>query len=215
MRYDLLVKGGRVIDPAAGMDTIATIGVSNGRIAAVGPDLATADAWQTIDADGRIVAPGLIDFHAHALFLCGIGLGAKLDDVCGRSGVTTFVDAGSAGAAAFPVLQESLIDTAATRVLVFLHISTIGLADLDVGEATYLDLLQPGRAAAMAQAHPELIVGIKVRQEAAIVGTNGLEPLRRAKEAAAKAGGLATMVHVTDLPVPCRRSLRCSIRVIS
>ena len=207
MYFDLLIKGGRVIDPAAGLDGKLDIGIAEGKISEISSDLDIAEAQEVIDAGKRIVTPGLIDLHAHALFVGGYGLGSELDHVCRSTGVTTLVDGGSSGAATFPVFKELLIDSSETMIRTFLHISTIGLADLTVGESTYLDLHQPEQAAETAKAYPETIVGIKVRQQAEAVGNNGVEPLRLAKRAALMAGGIPTMVHVTHPPVPLKQIL--------
>ncbi len=201
MKYDLLIKGGRVVDEGSHMDHRADIGVKGGTISDVKPDLNPLEARRVIEADGLIVVPGLIDLHAHA-FLQANELGLDTDPTCLSSGVTTLVDGGSTGAATFEGFREFLIDRAETRLLAFLHIVSIGLADLRVGESTYLPLLDPQRTAEMARIYPGLILGIKVRQQREAVGDNGLEPLRRAKQAASLAGGLPTMVHVTNPPVP-------------
>ncbi|NWF56163.1 MAG: amidohydrolase/deacetylase family metallohydrolase [Syntrophaceae bacterium] len=201
MKYDLLLKGGRVLDEAANMDYRGDVGIRGGTIAGVSPDINPAEARRVIEVGGLIVAPGLIDFHAHA-FLQANELGLETDPTCFSSGVTTLVDQGSAGAATFEGFKEFLIDRAETRLFAFLHISSIGLADLRVGESTYLPLLDPQRTAETARNYPGLILGIKVRQQKEAVGSNGLEPLRRAKKAASLAGGLPTLVHVTDPPVP-------------
>jgi dihydroorotase len=206
MKYDLLIKGGKVVDEASHMDHCADVGVKGGIISSVGPDLNPSEARRVIAAGGFIVAPGLIDLHAHA-FLQANELGLETDPTCFSSGVTTLVDQGSAGAATFEGFKEFLIDRAETRLLAFLHIASIGLADLRVGESTYLPLLDPQRTAEMARNYPGLILGIKVRQQKEAVGNNGLEPLRRAKQAASLAGGLPTMVHVTNPPVPLSQIL--------
>jgi len=207
MRYDRVIKGGRVIDPAAAVDERVDIGIIGEKIADVKPNIDRADAGDVIHADGLIVTPGLIDFHAHAMMLGGIGLGSDLDAVCNSTGVTTFVDGGSTGAATFPVFKEFLIDHADTRLRAFLHISSTGIADLDVGESTYLDLHDPERAAETAKNHRDLIVGIKARVQKEVVGKNGLEPLRLAKKAASLAGGIPVMVHVTNPPSPLKEIL--------
>ena len=137
-----------------------------------------------------------------AFYLGDLGLGKDLETVCYPSCVTTLVDGGSAGAATFPGFRECIIQPSEMRIFSFLHISSIGLADIDVGESTYLTLHDPQRAADMAKANPNIILGIKVRQQAEAVGENGLAPLRLAKKAAALAGGLPVMVHVTHPPVP-------------
>ena len=206
MKYDLLLKGGKIVDKASMIDRGMDIGVTGGIIAEVRPDLNPLEARQVVDVSGFIVAPGLIDFHAHA-FLEARELGLETDPTCLSSGVTTLVDGGSSGAATFEGFKEFLIDRAETRLLAFLHISSIGLADLRTGESTYLPLLNPQRTAEMARKYPGLILGIKVRQQKETVGNNGLEPLRLAKQAASLAGGLPTMVHVTNPPVPLSQIL--------
>ena len=206
MKYNLLLKGGRVVDKAFPAEGRMDIGIKGEIIAGVKPDLNPKEARRVIDVNGSIVSPGLIDFHAHA-FLEAKELGKETDPTCLSTGVTTLVDGGSSGAATFEGFKEFLIDRAETRLLAFLHISSIGLADLSVGESTYLPLLNPQRAAEMTKKYPGLILGIKVRVQKENVGSNGLEPLRLAKQAAALAGGLPTMVHVTDPPVPLSQIL--------
>ena len=176
MKYDLVIKAGRVIDFAQGLDRLMDIGISDGKIVTLAPDLDRTQAQTHLDAKGLLVTPGLIDFHAHALFLSGMGMGSDLDDLCRMTGVTTFVDGGSAGAATFPVFKEQFIDSCQTRIRAFLHISSIGLADLEVGESTYLDLHDPERAADAARKYPQWIMGFKVREQIAVVGTNRLAP---------------------------------------
>jgi dihydroorotase len=205
VKYYLLLKGGRVVDAAAGLNDLMDVGTWGDRISEVGPDLDPSEAKQVIDVSGLIVAPGLIDLHSHAFI--GEGLGIETDETCRSTGITTLVDGGSSGAATFRGFRELLIDQAETRILAFLHISSIGLADHNVGESTYLDLHDPERAAETATEYSRLIVGIKVRQQTEAVGDNGLEPLRLAKRAASLAGGLPTMVHVTHPPVPLSQIL--------
>jgi dihydroorotase len=206
MKFDLLLKGGRVVDTGSNIDGRMDVGLKGESIAEVKPDLNPLEAGQVVDVTGLIVVPGLIDLHAHA-FLEAKELGQETDSTCLSSGVTTMVDGGSSGAATFEGFKEFVIDRAETRLLAFLHISSIGLADLLVGESTHLPLLNPERTAEMARKYPGLILGIKVRQQKEAVGNNGLEPLRLAKQAASMAGGLPTMVHVTDPPVPLSQIL--------
>ena len=206
MKFDLLLKGGKIMDKSYPSEARMDVGIKGEIIAAVKPDLNPKDARRAVDVSGSIVCPGLIDFHAHA-FLEAKELGQETDPTCLSTGVTTLVDAGSSGAATFEGFKEFLIDRGQTRLLAFLHISSIGLADLAVGESTHLPLLNPQRAAEMARKYPGLILGIKVRVQKENVGSNGLEPLRLAKQAAALAGGLPVMVHVTNPPVPLSQIL--------
>ncbi|MBW2148616.1 MAG: amidohydrolase/deacetylase family metallohydrolase [Deltaproteobacteria bacterium] len=206
MKYNLLLKGGKIVDAAAGLDGRMDVGVCGEFIAEVAPDLNPAEARRVMDISGLIVAPGLIDLHAHAFIAAG-HLGLETDITCRSTGVTTLVDAGSCGAATFQGFKEILMDRAETRLRAFLHISSTGLADLTVGESIHLNFHDPERAAETAVDHSELILGIKVRQQIEAVGDNGLEPLRLAKRAASLAGGLPTMVHVTHPPVPLSRML--------
>jgi len=201
MVYDLLIKGGRALDPGVGLDRDVDIAVTNHAISKIGPEIDARRAKQVIEARGLVVVPGLIDFHGHA-FLGAGDLGVETDDACLSAGVTTFIDGGSAGAATFQGFKELLIDRSRVRLLAFLHISSVGLAELRIGESTYLDLHVPEWAAETASKYPGLILGLKVREQIEAVGKNGLEPLKRAKKAAALAGGLPTMVHVTNPVTP-------------
>src|SRR5688572_28554204 len=98
MRFDLLLSGGEVLDPAAGLRGVMDVGIAGGKIAAVAPSLPAGEARQTISAKGRLVLPGLVDMHAH-VFVNAHDMGAHTDRFCRASGVTTLCDAGSAGSA--------------------------------------------------------------------------------------------------------------------
>lgn len=200
-QFDIVIRNGRVMDPGSSRDGIGDICISNGRIVESNSNLAAEDAVEVIDAKGLLVTPGLIDLHAHAC-IPGLGLGLDLDPVCLSTGVTTLVDGGSTGAATFPLLQEFIIERAQVDVIAFVHISSIGQMDEEVGESTYLDLHDVDRAVAICREYPQLIVGVKVRLGRDNVGTNGLVPLELAKEAARRGGGVPVMVHVTDPVVP-------------
>jgi len=132
----LLLKGGELIDPHAGLRGRYDLRLRDGRVAEVGPDLA-ADGDRLLDVGGRLVVPGLIDQHAHC-FVGASDLGSRTDTVCASTGVTTFVDGGSAGAATFEGMREFVIARSRVRVLAFLNISAIGLAYLRIGELNHL-----------------------------------------------------------------------------
>src|SRR5437870_8195145 len=122
-QYDLLLKGGHVIDPANGIDGPADVAISGDRIAAVAPDLPSDSAAEVADARGLYVTPGLIDIHAHVFHTKEPNdLSVMADAHCLRSGVTTVVDPGTSGARDFARFRETVIDVAKTRVLALVNI---------------------------------------------------------------------------------------------
>jgi dihydroorotase len=208
---DLVVRGGRVIDPGRGIDEQLDIGVQFGRIVMLEPDLA---GWVrspvseyppdlgtvVIDASGKIVVPGLIDMHAHVYTgVCPLTVPA--DETSSRSGVTTIVSAGDAGAHTIEGFRHLVVNPSRTRVFAFVHISTIGLAGWPEGEAVDLAYLDVDKAVRAAIENADIVVGIKVREQGIIVGDNELEPVRRAVEAGERVG-LPVMVHIGGAPAP-------------
>ncbi|MFI7547925.1 amidohydrolase family protein [Actinoplanes sp. NPDC049599] len=188
MTDDLLFTGGEVA--GAGRVDLA---VRDGRIAAVGPGLARAGR-SVVDVTGLLITPGLVDLHTHV----GPGYwGIEPDPVAWRSGVTTWVDAGSAGAYTLAGLRRVVAGTE-LRVPALLNISAIGLAGR-TGESRDLDNCDTALAVDTIQAHRDLIHGLKVRIDRDTVGANGVEPLRRAL-AAADACGVPVMVHIGTAP---------------
>ncbi len=205
MKFDLLIKGGRVIDPSQGVDDRLDIGIARGRIEAIGPNLNVSDdggpGARIVDAKDGLVVPGLIDIHAHVYTgVCTLTVPA--DEMASRTGVTTMVSAGDAGANTIEGFRRLIVDASRTRVLAFLHISTVGLAPFPVGESMELSMLDIDAAEAAVARFPDMIVGIKVRQGGpSITGAHGLEPLRRAI-AVSRAVRLPVMVHITDSDAP-------------
>ncbi|MFH8796046.1 amidohydrolase/deacetylase family metallohydrolase [Streptomyces sp. NPDC017941] len=162
--YDLVIRRGHVIDPKNGIDDLRDVAVKDGKIAKVAAYIDTAATKQVVDAEGNFVTPGLIDLHAHLFtgpedaYANGKN-GVAPDGFTFRSGVTTAVDAGSAGAANFDLFKKNTIDRSKTRVLAFLNIVGKGMA----GNPAEQDLsdMKPGPAVAKARQHPDTIVGIK------------------------------------------------------
>lgn len=196
---DLLVKGGRVIDPASGLDAICDVAVSDGKILAVAPDLVPGPATRMIDARGMIVTPGLIDTHAHIYEHVTGDFGLNADLVGVRSGVTCVVDQGGASALTFPGFAEYVVAPAKTRVLAF--VSTY-LAGGLLGHK-YVDLYGPtginvDAIVKTAQAYPGLIRGIKAHAEPGGFSRWGIESLRLAKQAG-RAAGIPVYVHLGTL----------------
>ena len=192
--YDLVIRGGRVIDPAQGVDRITDIGISKGHIAPVGEGLKEENAAQVIAAQGKIVVPGLVDFHVH-VYEAVTSFGLAPDRVGVNAGVTTVVDAGSAGSETFPGLPRFVLPQSRTSVFCFLHICRTGLCHLPEMR-DWNDIDYEGTVA-MAQAYPNLVKGIKVRVVEPVMWNMGLELIRISKRIA-KEAALPLMVHVGD-----------------
>jgi dihydroorotase len=166
--------------------------ISGSRIAPPG------DATREIDVTGKLVVPGLVDLHAHVF--AGQDLGVDPDIVGPASGTTTFIDTGTAGAHTFGAFRRGTIDRAIPRIRAFLNISTIGITSMRLaGEAEHLAYCDVDACVGAAREHADLVLGVKVRASANVVGANGDEPLRRARAAADKLG-LPLMVHIGEAP---------------
>ena len=123
--YDLILRGGRVIDPAQGLDGVMDVAVRHGRIAAVEPRI-TGPASEAVDVSGKLVLPGMIDTHAHVFRYVSGRFGLEADDVGVRSGVTTVVDQGGPSVLTFPGFREYAAKPKATRVLAFISAYMVG-----------------------------------------------------------------------------------------
>lgn len=205
-RYDLLVKGGRVVDPSQQLSAPRDIAISEGKIALIAPNISEAEALHVLNADGKIVTPGLIDIHVH-VYDGVTPLGIPADPNCIAKGVTTVVDAGSAGAHTFPGLRKYVINVVDTRVLALLNISVVGLStsswDNQWGELLDMRYVNAKLAIKTVEQNRDLIVGIKVRLSRHITGDHDLEALALAREAA-DAVKLPLMVHIGSSYSPLR-----------
>ena len=192
--YDLVLKGGTVLDPSSKLDGKQDVAVEAGKVARIAPDIAAKDAARTIDVSGRVVVPGLIDLHAHVFE--GVNRTGVNPDLAGvLAGVTTVVDAGSAGAATFGAFPRHVIPSAHTEVVPFLHICRTGLAtNPDIIAESSVDLDETLQV--MAE-HKGLIRGIKARMVSPALEIMGMRMPELAKRAA-RESGTRLMVHIGD-----------------
>jgi dihydroorotase len=191
--YDLLLKGGRVVDPSSGLDGVQDVAVEHGKIARVAPGIAPNEAARVIEVGGKIVTPGLIDVHAHVFE--GVNRTGVNPDLGGvYSGVTTIVDAGSAGSATFGGWRH-ILPRCKTEIIPFLHICQTGLATLpDIIAESSVKLDDTVK---VATENKGLIQGIKARMVSPALEIMGMEMPKLAKRAAREAG-IRLMVHIGD-----------------
>ena len=194
--YDLIVKGGHVIDPSVGLDALRDVAIAAGKIAAVEPNI-TGETAATIDARGKIVTPGLIDIHTHA------ARSKEGPPLALQDGVTGWVDAGSAGAD--NIDEMAAVARGAPQIgRLLVNIARTGVAP--GGELMDLTRADVGLARGAIARHREVVVGVKARLSANVAGANDLEALRRAQEAAAPFN-LPVMIHVGQNYSPMRAIL--------
>ena len=202
MVFDLILRGGRVIDPSQGVDEIMDVGFSGGKVARLGINLPAESRTEMRDVTGRLVVPGLIDLHTH-VYWGGTSLGIDAQDFCRKSGVTTCIDTGSAGPGNFAGFRKHVIEQSAVRILAYLHVSFAGIYAFSktvmVGESEELRLLAPADAVAVAEANRDVIIGIKVRVGLRASGRSGTAPLDIALQAANQTG-LPLMCHIDEPP---------------
>ena len=183
--YDLLLKGGHVIDPKNSIDRVMDVAISGGKIAQVAAKIDPKEAKKVADVTGLYVTPGLIDLHGHVyMWKEAGGEAVQADAFSFRSGVTTIVDAGSSGAQTFPDFKSRIIDHAKTRILAFLNIVGAGMGTHKEDDPAQMNA---EAAAAVAKANPNIIVGFKA--------AHYIGPGWEAEDGAVKAG------EMTGLPV--------------
>ncbi|HZT42847.1 MAG TPA: amidohydrolase/deacetylase family metallohydrolase [Chthonomonadaceae bacterium] len=198
--YDLILHGGRVIDPAQERDGVFDVALAGGRVTAVETEIPRGQAAREIDCAGKIVTPGLIDMHAHGYWGATM-IGIQPDPLCSRTGVTTFVDTGSAGADNFLGFRHFIIERSRVRIVSLLHVCSIGLVNQGVGELLDNRYVNIERVVQTVEAHRDLIAGVKIRLGDWVSGTNTEAGFAAACEAR-DAVGLPLMVHAVGQPVP-------------
>lgn len=202
---DLVLKGGRIVDPSQALDKVTDIAFAGGKVAAIGDNLSGKDVR---DVAGKIVSPGLIDLHTH-VYWGGTSLGVEAEILARTGGVTTSIDAGSAGPGNFHGFRRHVIEPSPVRILPYLNVSFAGIfgfaRTVMVGENVDMRLIDPREAVRVAREHKDLILGIKVRVGRSASGDSGIHPLNIALDVAEEAG-LPVMAHL-DAPPPSRREV--------
>ena len=200
MTYDLLIKGGTVIDPSQGLNAIRDVALLNGKVAAVEKGISESLARETLDASDLIVTPGLLDLHVH-VYWGASHYGIEPDTATVAKGVTTAVDAGSAGASTFPAFRRHVLERADTRLYALLNISAMGMISPNIGELEDLRWADVEAAVEMGRANRDYVLGIKARLGVAQAGEQDVEVLKRAIEAA-EALDSFVMIHVGNTKTP-------------
>ena len=207
-KYDLLLTGGRLIDPSQKIDDTKDVGFKDGRVVEVSDKLDHALAEKVQNVSDNIITPGLIDLHTH-IYWGGTSIGIDPTDYARRCGTTTMIDAGTAGAGNFAGFREHIIKPARPRILAYLNISFAGIFAFSdtvmVGESEDVRLLHPRACLNVANLNKDFLVGIKVRVGARASGSMGYAPLDIALEVAEEAG-LPVMCHL-DWPPPSPKEI--------
>ncbi|HUQ94951.1 MAG TPA: amidohydrolase/deacetylase family metallohydrolase [Bryobacteraceae bacterium] len=163
--YDVLLKGGHVIDPRNNLDAVRDIAISARKIAAVAENIPASQARQVLDVRGLYLTPGLLDIHVHVFNTTGVkdawagDNSVSPDSYSFRTGVTTMADAGSSGWRNFETFRHTVIDRAKTRVFAFINIAGLGMMTNIVEQA--ISDMQPAQVAKMAKKHKDVVVGVK------------------------------------------------------
>ncbi len=203
MTYDLLIRGGTVVDPSQGLNAVRDVGLSDGKVAALEDAIPEGEASEVVDATGLVVTPGLIDLHVHAYWGASrFGIEPDIGNV--SKGVTTAVDAGSSGARTFPGFRRYVMERVDTRLFALLNISSMGMT-LGYGGledkrwADVEDAVQAGRE------NREYVLGIKARIPP-VSHDDYVDILKRALEAAEAIGGFL-MLHLGGTAIPVEERL--------
>ncbi len=191
--YDTLITGGQVVDPGAGLVGQYDVAINDGRIAAVEAGINPATAREVIDAREGIVTPGLIDLHTH-VYWGATFWGIEADPVAARTGVTTWLDVGSAGAYSWPGFRRYIAEPSKSRIYGLLNLSAIGLI-APTWEFANIDYCDVDLAETIVNQNRDLILGIKARSDSNTTRGVGIRPLELARELADRVD-LPLMVHI-------------------
>ena len=201
--YDLVLTGGSLLDPAQQINSQRDIAFKDGLVAEVSPRIDPASAAMAVDVTGKLITPGLIDLHGH-FYHGGNGSSVHADQTCLSSGVTTGVDAGSAGFLNYAAMRDYVFPAHRTRLLAFLHIGAGGLTLNRVlgGGLHDLRVIDVDQTADAIKSNPGFLFGVKVRMHVnAVAAWNAHEAMQKARAAADQAN-VRLMVHVSGTPIP-------------
>ena len=195
-KFDLVIKGGDVLDPSQSLRGKRDIGIRWGAIEAIENEIPAARASKTIDATGKLVTPGLIDLHSH-VYPYGSAIGIPADELAQFQCTTTMVSAGDAGVNNLAALRRYIVAQSRARIYAFVHIANNGLSGFPVAELYNIDYAQVEACAMALAENPDFLLGVKVRMSENVIFKHGLEPLKRGIQACELCGWPAKMmVHI-------------------
>src|SRR5450432_2294332 len=205
-KFDLVVKGGDVLDPSQSLRGRRDIGIRYGLIEAVEPDIPAVRALRVIDAGGKLVTPGLVDLHCH-VYPYGSAIGIPADELVAHQCTTTCVSAGDAGANNFAGFRRFIVGQTRTRLYAFIHIANAGLTPFPVAELYNIDFAQVDACARTIAENADIALGAKVRMSENVIAKHGTEPLKRAIMACEQSGiGAKIMCHIGGVETPALMS---------
>src|SRR5438067_933705 len=195
-KFDLVIKGGDVLDPSQSLRGKRDIGIRWGVVEAIEPEIAAARASKTIDATNKLVTPGLIDLHCH-VYPYGSAIGIPADELVQHQCTTTVVSAGDAGVNNLAALRRYIVAQSRARIYAFVHIANNGLSAFPVAELYNINNAQMDACAMALAENPDFLIGVKVRMSENVIFKHGLEPLKRGIKACEMCGWPARMmVHI-------------------
>src|SRR3989441_1759406 len=201
-KFDLVIKGGDVLDPSQNLRGKRDIGIRYGMIEALEADIPAARAERLLDVSGKLVTPGLVDLHSH-VFPYGSAIGIPADELVAHQCTTTCVSAGDPGANNFAGFRRHIVAQTRTRLYAFVHIANMGLTPFPVAELYNIDFAQVDVCAKAVAENADMVLGVKVRMSENVIAKHGTEPLKRAIAACERAGtGAKVMCHIGGVETP-------------
>lgn len=205
-KFDLVIKGGDVLDPSQSLRGKRDIGIRYGMIETVEADIPPARAERLLDVSGKLVTPGLVDLHAH-VFPYGSAIGIPADELVAHQCTTTCVSGGDAGANNFAAFRRHIVAQTRTRLYAFVHIANTGLTPFPVAELYNIDFAQVDACAKAIGENADIALGAKVRMSENVIAKHGIEPLKRAIMACEKSGTNGKiMCHIGGVETPALMS---------